>query len=134
MMTKRFILTVLLCALFVHSYAGYKYTIKPNPGTGGRVTVATTDNTTFTLTATPDEGWEFTKWSDGSTTNPRTGVTPAGEKQTLYAVFTDKRCSLYGAKITNPDAGGTVTATKVCECQWTLTATADEANGYRFYW
>jgi hypothetical protein len=47
--------------------------------TGGRVE----EGTELTITATPDEGYHFEKWSDGSTDNPRTIIVK--EDMTLSA-------------------------------------------------
>lgn len=87
----------------------------------------------WTLLATPKDGWEFTQWNDGNTDNPRL-ITMSEDLKEYTATFTDIRCSLYEAKVTNPVTGGTVTAVNgACECDWTLTATPTE--GYAFlYW
>ncbi len=73
--------------------------------------------TEITLTATPNEGYHFVKWSDGSTQNPYTFV--VNEAKELIASFEankyeivytidgaefKKESILYGASITTPEA------------------------------
>lgn len=71
----------------VANFAAEQYTVQVTAGTGGSVTGGGTYNTgaTATLTATPDPGYGFTSWSDGSTANPyQLTVT---EDVTLSATF-----------------------------------------------
>ena len=116
----------------VFSCTEYERTITGDAG--NTIVVAEVANCGLQMTATPaGDGWDFIEWSDGSTTNPRI-IYPVDQKITLSATFEDHRCAAYGAKVTNPVTGGTVTAVNgACECDWTLTATPTE--GYAFlYW
>ena len=82
-----------------------------------------------TLTATPDEGYEFSGWSDGNTEATR--VITASEDLTITATFTELEYS-YQLTVTSTE-GGSISSeggeynegTEV-----TITATPDE--GYRF--
>ncbi len=78
------------------------------------------------LTATPASGWEFTRWSDGSTTNPRNVTLDHLKSYITYkAIFTYVACKPYRAVVDyNSPRGGTVSATR-SDCNWTLTATPD---------
>lgn len=109
----------------------YKYTA-PDSDRSNAVVVQSVANCGWKMTATPVDGWEFVKWNDDNTDNPRT-VYLTEETKTLKAVFEDHRCDAYEAKVANPATGGTVDATKICNCNWRLTATPTE--GYAFlYW
>jgi len=93
------------------------------------------DGCEWTLTPAPNEGWEFYHWDNdvNSTENPRI-VDTDGEiavGDTIKAVFRGIWTDDFRPVITNPAGGGIVTASH-CNYTWTLTATADEANGYRF--
>ena len=108
------------------------YTISVSTEEGGSVSSnggEYQEGTQVTLTATPDEGFEFSGWSDGSTEATR--VITASEDLTLTASFTELIIS-YTLTVTSGE-GGSVSSeggeynegTEV-----TLTATADD--GYRF--
>ena len=108
------------------------YTISVSTEEGGSVSSNGGEyqqGTQVTLTATPDEGYEFSGWSDGSTEATR--VITASEDLTLTASFTELIIS-YTLTVTSGE-GGSVSSeggeynegTEV-----TLTATADD--GYRF--
>ena len=58
--------------------------------------------TQVTLTATPDEGYEFSGWSDGSTEATR--VITASEDLTLTASFTELIIS-YTLTVTSQEGG-----------------------------
>lgn len=75
-----------------------KYTITTYPSNGGTVQGGGVyeSGTTATLTATPDTGYKFKQWSDGSTANPRTVTvttnatyTAEFEKLTYTVTFRD---------------------------------------------
>ena len=108
------------------------YTISVSTEEGGSVSSnggEYQEGTQVRLTATPDEGFEFSGWSDGSTEATR--VITASENLTLTATFSELIKS-YTLKVTSGE-GGSVSSeggeynegTEV-----TLTATADD--GYRF--
>ncbi|HQN68920.1 MAG TPA: protein phosphatase 2C domain-containing protein, partial [Anaerolineaceae bacterium] len=73
-------------------------TVEPNGGQFEK-------GTTVTLTATPAEGWEFSKWSTGAT-SPTTTVKMDGNKS-IKAIFTQKMYTL----TVNTEGQGTVTLT-----------------------
>ena len=108
------------------------YTITVSSEDGGSVSSEGGDyqeGTQVTLTATPDEGYEFSGWSDGNTEATR--VITASEDLTLTATFTELEYS-YQLTVTSTE-GGSISSeggeynegTEV-----TITATPDE--GYRF--
>ena len=84
------------------------------------------------LSPVPADGWMFTGWSDESLDSVR--YLSLDGNHSLTAHFEKHRCVPYRAVITNPVEGGEVTAVKYgsCECDWMLTATADDANEYTF--
>ena len=84
--------------------------------------------TVVTLTATPNEGYTFQKWSDGSTANPYTFT--ATETKTLAANFQIKSYTITGTSANT--AMGSVTGgnTYTHGSEVTLTATPNE--GYEF--
>ena len=108
------------------------YTITVSSEDGGSVSSEGGDyqeGTQVTLTATPDEGYEFSGWSDGNTEATR--VITASEDLTLTATFSELEYS-YQLTVTSTE-GGSISSeggeynegTEV-----TITATPDE--GYRF--
>lgn len=72
----------------IYTYSIPTYTLTVNAGTGGTVTGGGTFEigTTATITATPNTGYAFVKWSDGSTEKSRT-ITVTGNA-TYTAEFT----------------------------------------------
>lgn len=70
------------------------YTITATAGTGGTVSGGGSYGygKTATLTATPNTGYKFVKWSDGNTSNPRT-VTVSGNA-TYTAIFEKTECTV----------------------------------------
>ena len=80
-----------------------EYTITTNvtPAGSGMVTGGGiyTYGTTATLTATPNYGFEFMQWSDGSLQNPRI-VTVTGNAAYI-ALFSDGNGSMYALKVTS---------------------------------
>ena len=88
------------------------------------------DGCTWILTATAEPGWEFDHWDDAATDNPHT-IDTDGDPLEVSAVFHGLWNNDFHAVVSNPAGGGTVTAVN-CNYTWTLTAIADEANGYQF--
>lgn len=118
----------------VFRQAGFTETILP--GKKGTISAVQTPGCLFewTLTAAEAEGsgYEFTRWSDGNTDNPRS-VTLASDDfsaQTFAAVFTETWCS--GATVTYgaDDGGGGSVSAAHCNCEWYLRATP--SSGYTF--
>ncbi len=91
------------------------------------------EGTVATLVATPEDGYQFTVWSDGVTDNPR-AVTVTGNA-TFTAIFTDKIIEhpTYIITATSEDpAKGIVTGGGEYEEGTTVTLTATPAEGYEF--
>ena len=108
----------------------YTITIKASPSTGGTVTGGGTYHagSSVTLTATPNNGYAFSQWQDGSTANPRT-ITVNGDA-TYTASFTQLQYTI--TTNVSPAGAGTVTGGGAYHYgeQVTLTATAN--SGYEF--
>ena len=91
-MKRSFIIihVLLLCSFFVRAQEGV-VTTSFNLRSGGNIGVEQITDLTFSVTATPSDGYAFLSWSDGVTDNPRiyTHNTSTGpyNDQTLYAVF-----------------------------------------------
>ena len=135
-MKKRLLIILVSGILPLSLLADDTYGSKVTPDRGNTVDVSPTTGTSFTLTPNAADGWNFTQWDDGNTDNPRT-VPPSaltGSSHEYKAEFEDNRCELYDKKLDNPSYGGSVSAERsaTCECEWTLTATADDASGYSF--
>ena len=118
------------CALFESAVKNPSYSDKAY---GGVVNVAVGScYCERILTAVPDPGYAFTRWSDGNTSNPRT-VTISSAAQRVYSYRAEFNHPLnsYASTVTSGD-GGTVTAviTNDCENEWTLTAVP--ASGWAF--
>ena len=108
------------------------YTITTNvtPTGAGTVTGGGTypAGSSVTLTATPNDGYAFSQWQDGSTANPRT-ITVNGDA-TYTASFTQLQYTI--TTNVSPAGAGTVTGGGAYHYgeQVTLTATAN--SGYEF--
>ena len=87
------VLSVLCMALlaggmiFTSCTKNFTITVESNPANAGTVTGGGTfaDQATTVLTATPNAGYQFVKWQDGNTSNPRTITVTKDE--TYTAVF-----------------------------------------------
>jgi hypothetical protein len=85
--------------------------------------------TQVTLTATPDEGYEFSGWSDGSTEATR--VITANEDLTLTATFTELEYS-YQLTVTSTEGGSVNSEGGEYNEGTEVTLTATASDGYRF--
>ena len=85
---------------------------------------------TATLTATPKDGYEFVRWSDGSTANPRTLTVTAD--LTLTAEFAKINIPTYTVTLTCNLEHGTVSGGGVYQVGETATLTATPKDGYEF--
>ncbi|MCC7053835.1 MAG: hypothetical protein IT355_11255 [Gemmatimonadaceae bacterium] len=113
-----------LCTLVLSAGAGGTATITSGAANGvcGR---------SVTVQATPNTGFRFASWSDGTTVSPYTVVLTA-PTLTLTASFT-AQCTLTLAA--TPAAGGTVSLSSgsaTGDCGRTVTALATPASGYEF--
>ena len=85
--------------------------------------------TEVTLTATPDEGYEFSGWSDGSTEATR--VITASENLSLTASFTELIIS-YTLTVTSGEGGSVNSQGGEYNEGTEITLTATPGEGYRF--
>ena len=85
---------------------------------------------TATLTATPKDGYEFVRWSDGNTANPRTLTVTAD--LTLTAEFAKINIPTYTVTLTCNPEHGTVSGGGVYQVGETATLTATPKDGYEF--
>lgn len=98
-------------AIFVPDLPDYTITTAVSPQGSGTVTGGGTyaENSSVTLTATPNTGFTFVKWSDNVTTNPRTITVTQNatyqaifdETQTIWSDWTDEDDEEYLEDITS---------------------------------
>ena len=118
---------------------GTTYTINTsaNPEEGGTVTGGGTYNqgASCTVTATANEGYTFTNWTEGSTvvsTNASYTFNVTGNR-TLVANFTVQAPTTYTINVSaNPTEGGTVTGGGTYDEGTSCTVTATANTGYDF--
>ncbi len=87
------------------------YVVKVTAGSHGKVAVSPTaadnkyvEGTVLTMAANPDEGYEFTSWSDGSTDNPLTiTVSKAATYTAKFSVLSYKVNFIVDGKVTTQD-------------------------------
>ena len=105
---------------------GYTITTSVNPENSGSVTGGGEYhyNETCTLTATPAEGYSFSKWSDNNTSNPRTFTVMGSGAYT--AIFTPNN---YTIGYEN-DGNGTCTGPASAIYGSTVEVTVNPATGY----
>lgn len=112
---------------YTATFEKIKYTISVS-GSNGTVSGGGTYEvgSSVTLTATPNSGYKFVKWSDGNTSNPRT-ITVSGNA-TYTAVFERSTCT-----ISFKNADGSVVSTKTLNSGATLgTLPTISRSGYTF--
>ena len=105
----------------------FELSVSANDETYGRVEVETQSCEVATITATPNEGYEFTRWSDGNTENPRT--VSLTSDTAFVAIFTEINPSPTITVTVNNEAMGSASYTLDGNTA-VLTATANE--GYSF--
>ena len=105
----------------------FELSVSANDETYGRVEVETQSCEVATITATPNEGYEFTAWSDGNTENPRT--VSLTSDTAFVAIFTEAVSTPTITLTVNNEAMGSASYTLDGNTA-VLTATANE--GYRF--
>ncbi len=105
----------------------FELSVSANDEAYGRVEVETQSCEVATITATPNEGYEFTAWSDGNTENPRT-VTITSDTA-FMAIFTEAVSTPTITLTVNNEAMGSASYTLDGNTA-VLTATANE--GYSF--
>ena len=113
-------------AIFTEAVSTPTITVTVNDATMGSATY-TMDGNTAVLTATPNEGYVFTGWSDGNTENPRT-VTITSDT-TFMAIFAETETTPTITVTVNDATMGSATYTMDGNTA-VLTATPNE--GYSF--
>ena len=113
-------------AIFTETEITPTITVTVNDATMGSATY-TMDGNTAVLTATPNEGYEFTGWNDGNTENPRT-VTVTSDT-VFTAIFTETETAPTITVTVNDATMGSASYTLDVNTA-VLTATANE--GYSF--
>lgn len=112
----------------------YTITLTASPTEGGKVTGADTyyDGTSVTIKATANEGYAFSRWSDGDTNASRTIV--ANKNYSLTAYFTKKEATKqYTVILTaSPAEGGRVTGAGTFDEGETILIRAIANAGYQF--
>ena len=90
------------------------------------------EGTTVTISATPANGYEFTNWNDGNTSNPRT-ITVT-ENKTYIATFQEiSSINTYTITVLSSNENyGTVTGGGTYTEGTTVTISATPASGYEF--
>lgn len=112
---------------FLNIISGYLVTIQSNNDQWGKVTGAGLYTQEATITATPNEGYTFLRWSDGNTDNPRTFQVTSDT--TLTAEFAIEG----GCLVTFMDWDGTVLSSVSVVPGKAATAPADPTReGYTF--
>ncbi len=112
-------------------YRGPIITVTANPVEGGTATVQA-DNNACTLTATPNEGYEFVNWTvNGNVVSTQAVYNfTATADATYVANFVLKTYDITAEA--NPSAGGTVNGTGIYQHFSTCTLTATANTGYHF--
>ena len=111
----------------------YTITTSSSPVLGGSVSGGGTypENSEITLTATPSTDYEFSQWSDGNTSNPRT-ITVSGD-QTYTAIFTELNTTKYNITTSSsPVLGGSVSGGGRYSENSTIILSATANSGYQF--
>ena len=112
----------------------YTLTATANPAEGGSVTGAGVyeEGTTVTLTATPNEGYEFVSWTNGGAVVSTNATYSFVIKKNLALVANFKAVEATVYTISTEAVNGTVTGAGVYEEDATVTLTATPADGYNF--
>ncbi len=128
-------ITVTGNATYTATFTQNQYTITTNVSPTGAGTV--TGGGAFyygdivTLTAHPNNGYEFQGWNDGNTQNPRTITVTSNA--TYTAVFGVVSVTYYTVTASvNPEGAGTVTGTGTFQEGSTTNLTANANTGYTF--
>ena len=112
---------------FLNIHRGYWVTLQANNDLWGEVTGAGLYAQEATITATPNDGYTFMRWSDGNTDNPRT------IQVTSDTTFTAEFAIEGGCLVTFMDWDGTVLSSVSVAPGEAATAPADPAReGYTF--
>ena len=129
------------------SYSGYgntqtaaatQYTLTVTAGTGGSVSTSGgtyDDGTIVTVTATPDDGYEFVGWNGSDSTNATIDIT-INSNTTLEALFSEIQSTAattqYNLTVTAGTGGSVSTSGGTYDDGTTVTITATPDDGYEF--
>ena len=121
------------------TFAAIDYKITVTPPTGGSIAVADDKKTAhvgdeITLTATPDEGYEFVDWSV-TYGNENTPVTVTDNTFTMPAAdvtVTATFVAVYNITVTPPTGGNISVSAETAHEGDEITLTATPAEGYKF--
>ena len=108
-----------------------RYTLTASAGEGGSVSPTTGSfnaGTEVSVTATPNSGYQFTSWSNGSTVNP---VTVTLNSNTSITANFEVLINSYTLTVVSTD-GGSATGTGEYNEGTEVTLTATASDGYRF--
>lgn len=110
--------------------AQYTVTLNASPAAYGRCEGAGTydEYSALQIVAIPNEGYNFSRWSDGDTSATRTILVTSDI--TLTAYFTSG--NIYTVSIDYDTAGGSVTGANTYEEGTQVTVTATPNTGYEF--
>ena len=129
------------------SYSGYgntqtaaatQYTLTVTAGTGGSVSTSGgtyDDGTIVTVTATPNDGYEFVGWNGSDSTNATIDIT-INSNTTLEALFSEIQSTAsatqYNLTVTAGTGGSVSTSGGTYDDGTTVTITATPDDGYEF--
>ncbi len=129
------------------SYSGYgntqtaattQYSLTVTAGTGGSVSTSGgtyDDGTTVTITATPNDGYEFVGWNGSDSSNATIDIT-INSDTTLEAVFSEIQSTAattqYSLTVTAGTGGSVSTSGGTYDDGTTVTITATPNDGYEF--
>lgn len=116
------------------STPSYTITTSVSPASSGTVTGGGTYNSgaTATLTAVANEGYVFSQWNDGNTSNPRT-ITVSENKTYTASFNVVPTIETYTVTLSaNPSNGGVVTGGGTFDEGSSITISATANTGYHF--
>ena len=115
-----------------------QYNLTVTAGTGGSVSTSGgtyDDGTTVTITATPDDGYEFVGWNGSDSSNATIDIT-INSDTTLEAVFSEIQSTAattqYNLTVTAGTGGSVSTSGGTYDDGTTVTITATPDDGYEF--
>jgi len=116
------VLTALLICGAAHAVTEGLQSVTSTDANGNHVTATLVSGTTYTLTPSPAEGYEFSRWMDGNTDNPRT-VTPTDDIE-YKALF------LYKSAVFSTQGSVDVSIVSAADETFQLTITTGECGTF----